>query len=101
MTVYALDRYLDQIRPKPERFITPHYEFFDTEKEAQERMISRARQGVVAAKKAMRDAERRLIRVLRKYGTPCEHGFIDQEQCGFCDDLQRAAAGSGETKEPK
>ena len=102
--IYAVEKYMDVIKAREKRHDPPydgHYVYFDTEQEAKDFIVSRARTKLANAEAAMKNAKRKLAKVVKKFGTPCQHNVDDPEECGLCDDAIRSAANGSTSQEQK
>lgn len=68
------------------------FNWVDSEQEAKDFIIRRARIALEDADAEVRRARKRLAKVVKKFGAPCKHGIDDPEQCGYCDDERQSAA---------
>ena len=70
--LYAVDKYLDQIRTKKERETLwggeYKYHYFETEDEARRFIVKRANDARVGAEKALVSARLRVIKCAKKFG---------------------------------
>ena len=95
--IYEASIYYDKInaREKPREgwaSQADQWRVFQTEQEAKDFIILRAREYLAKAESELRRRKAKLLRVCKRFATPCEHGFYDSEECGFCDDLRHYAA---------